>query len=52
MADKIKKLKTWEETNASIRKDWGNVKPYTQIHESKKNKKPKYKKDWMKENEE
>ena len=33
----------------SIRRDWGDVKPYTRVHDSKKNKKPKYKKDWREE---
>lgn len=43
------KPRSWEEVNASIRRDWGEVKPYTRVHESKKNKKPKYKKDWREE---
>lgn len=36
--------KTWTEINESLRRDWGNVKPYTVIHESKKYKKPKHRK--------
>lgn len=43
------KQRSWEEVNASIRRTWENVKPYTQPHESKKYKKPKYKKDWKEE---
>lgn len=38
------KIKSPEELATSIRNDWGNVKPYTQPYESKKYKKPKYKK--------
>lgn len=38
------KIKSPEELATSVRNDWGNVKPYTQPHESKKYKKPKYKK--------
>ena len=43
------KQRSWEEVNASIRREWGDVKPYTRVHDSKKNKKPKYKKDWREE---
>lgn len=38
------KIKTSAEIAQSIRNDWGDVKPYTRIHESKKYKKPKHKK--------
>jgi hypothetical protein len=38
------KIKTSAEIVQSIRNDWGNVKPYTRVHESKKYKKPKHKK--------
>ena len=38
------KIKTAAEIAQSIRNDWGDVKPYTRIHESKKYKKPKHKK--------
>lgn len=38
------KIKTAAEIVQSIRNDWGEVKPYTRIHESKKHKKPKHKK--------
>jgi hypothetical protein len=38
------KVKTSAEIAQSIRNDWGEVKPYTQVHESKKYKKPKHKK--------
>lgn len=38
------KIKTSAEIAQSIRNDWGDVKPYTVIHESKKYKKPKHKK--------
>ena len=41
---KKSKQRSWEEVNASIRRDWGDVKPYTRVHESKKYKKPKHKK--------
>ena len=38
------------EANKKIRKDWGNVKPYTRIEiPKKKQKKEKYKKDWRRE---
>lgn len=37
------KLKTWQEINSSLRRDWGNVKPYTRIEEDKRRKKPKHK---------
>ena len=38
------KIKTSVEIAQSIRNDWGDVKPYTRVHESKKYKKPKHKK--------
>ena len=38
------KVKTAAEIAQSIRNDWGNVKPYTVVHESKKYKRPKHKK--------
>lgn len=38
------KIKTSAEIAQSIRNDWGEVKPYTRIHESKKHKRPKHKK--------
>ena len=38
------KIKTFAEIAQAIRNDWGEVKPYTRIHESKKHKKPKHKK--------
>lgn len=37
------KRKTWQEINNSLRRDWGNVKPYTRIEEDKRYKKPKHK---------
>lgn len=37
------KIKTSAEIAQSIRNDWGEVKPYTRIHESKKYKRPKHK---------
>ena len=37
-------FKTSVEIAQSIRNDWGEVKPYTRVHESKKYKKPKHKK--------
>lgn len=43
------KQRSWEEVNASIRRGWGNIKPATQIHISKKYKKPKHKKNWNEE---
>jgi hypothetical protein len=41
---KPKKLPTLVETIQSIRKDWNGINPVTRIVESKKHKKPKYKK--------
>lgn len=38
------KIKAPAEIAQSIRNDWGDVKPYTVVHESKKYKKPKHKK--------
>ena len=42
-----KKNKTKPRTNyevyRSIRKDWGNIKPYTRIEEDKRRKPPKHK---------
>ena len=38
------KIKTPAEVAMSGRNDWGDVKPYTRVHESKKYKKPKHKK--------
>ena len=37
------------EVYRSIRKDWGEIKPYTRIEEDKRHKKPKYKKDYSEE---
>ena len=37
-------MKKYVDIIKSMRNDWGNVKPYTRIHVSKKYKKPKYKK--------
>lgn len=37
------------EVYRSIRKDWGEVKPYTRIEEDKRKKKPKHKKGWDEE---
>ena len=31
------------ETNKRIRRDWGNVRPFTRIEQDKRKKKPKYK---------
>lgn len=36
-------MKKYVDIIKSMRNDWGNVKPYTRIHVSKKYKKPKYK---------
>lgn len=30
------------EVNRKIRRDWGEVKPYTRVEESRKHKKPKH----------
>jgi hypothetical protein len=38
------KVKTSAEIAQSIRNDWGDVKPYAVVHESKKYKRPKHKK--------
>lgn len=47
MKNKSRKPKTNAEIYAGIRRDWGNVKPYTRVEESKKHKKPKYKgREW------
>lgn len=39
MKKKNVKVSPW----AAIRNDWGKVKPYTQVHEDKRKKKPKHK---------
>lgn len=36
-------MKKYIDIIKSMRNGWGNVKPYTRIHVSKKHKKPKYK---------
>lgn len=36
-------MKKYVDIIKSTRKGWGNVKPYTRVHVSKKYKKPKYK---------
>lgn len=47
MRNKNRKPKTNAEIYAGIRRDWGNVKPYTRVEESKKHKKPKHKgREW------
>ena len=42
--NKKKKAPTFIEQIQSIRKDWNGINPVTRIVESKKHKKPKYKK--------
>lgn len=37
---KKKQINPW----AAIRNDWGNVKPYTQVHEDRRRKRTKHKK--------
>lgn len=37
-------IKSPAELAQSVRNDWGDVKPYTRVHESKKYKRPKHKK--------
>lgn len=48
-----KKSKTQPRSNyevyRSIRKDWGVINPVTKIIPDKRNKKPKYKKEWDEE---
>ena len=34
------------EVNRSIRRDWGAINPVTKVIPDKRNKKPKYKKEW------
>lgn len=47
MANKHKnKMKSNYEIYKSIRRDWGNVKPYTRVEQDKRKKKDKYKKNW------
>ena len=36
-------VKTFKEIAQTQRGDWGNVKPYTRVHEDKRRKHPKYK---------
>lgn len=44
MKDKIsKETQVSYETNKRIRRDWGNVRPFTRIEQDKRKKKPKYK---------
>ena len=49
MSKKKEKKRTNLEIYNSIRKDWGEVKPYTRIEEDKRFKKPKHKKGWNEE---
>ena len=43
-------VKTFKEIAQTQRGDWGNVKPYTRIHEDKRCKRPKHKKRDNEEN--
>ena len=36
-------VKTFKEIAQTQRRDWGEVKPYTRIHEDKRRKRPKHK---------
>ena len=36
-------VKTFKEIAQTQRRDWGEVKPYTRIHEDKRHKRPKHK---------
>ena len=36
-------VKTFKEIAQTQRRDWGEVKPYTRVHEDKRHKRPKYK---------
>lgn len=45
----INRPRSQYEVYRSIRKDWGEIKPYTRIEEDKRRKKPKYKKDYSEE---
>ena len=36
-------VKTFKEIAQTQRRDWGEVKPYTRVHEDKRRKRPKYK---------
>lgn len=40
----MKKKKKNENPWSSIRNDWGQVKPYTRVHEDRRKRKPKHKK--------
>lgn len=42
---KIKPRNSYE-VNRSIRRDWGAISPVTKVIPDKRNKKPKYKKEW------
>ena len=37
-------VKTFKEIAQTQHRDWGNVKPYTRVHEDKRRKRPKHKK--------
>ena len=36
-------VKSFKEIAQTQRRDWGEVKPYTRVHEDKRRKRPKYK---------
>ena len=36
-------VKTFKEIAQTQRRDWGEIKPYTRVHEDKRRKRPKYK---------
>lgn len=36
-------VKSFKEIAQTQRRDWGEVKPYTRVHEDKRYKRPKYK---------
>lgn len=43
-------VKSFKEIAQTQRRDWGEVKPYTRIHEDKRRKRPKYKEQDDEEN--
>ena len=42
---KDKSLELSYDANRKIRRDWGEIKPYSRIEEDKRKKKPKHKKE-------
>ena len=51
MSKKNKKMRTNYEVYKAIRKDWGNVKPYTRVEQDKRRKNKYPKKNWEEQEE-